>query len=176
MFSFDIFTNTLFSNIDSPFFNGAFYFASWLFDPIPFIILLALSAFVIWKWYRGKERKHILCLVLSAPLVAFVISFTLKYVFDVARPLNERLYAYGPSFPSGHTAVATAYFLILLHFARHAKDPYRRAVHYAFCILCPLFVGVSRLYFGVHWLSDVLVGYLIGALSVYICIHFFKNK
>ncbi len=109
--------------------------------------------------------------MICAPLVAFLVAWILKMVTDIPRPLDARLVVFGSSFPSAHTAVATAYFLMLLHFARRSKDKLRRAIHYAFCILCPVMVGVSRLYFEVHWLSDVLVGYAVGGFAVYITIH-----
>lgn len=176
MFPIDYSINSIFSNIDNPIFTNAFYFATWLFNFWPFCILLLLTVLTAWKWSVHEERKRTTILLVSAPLVASVLSWILKFTFDIARPLNERIPVFGPSFPSAHTAVATAYFLILLYFARRTKDNYRRAVHYTFCILCPVFVGVSRLYFGVHWFSDVVAGYIVGALSVYIVIRLFKMK
>ena len=174
MFSFDLFTNSIFANIDNPIFSGVFYFASWLFNPIPFICILIISVLTVYKIY-GKQQA--LVFVLSS-LIAFVMTWALKLSVHSARPIDERIYAFGPAFPSGHTAVATAYFLSILYFARRTVNTYRRYIHILFCTLCPLFVGVSRLYLGVHWLSDVLAGYIIGAFSLYIGVYslrrFFK--
>ncbi len=169
MFPIDHTINILFSNnVDNPVTTGAFYAASWLFDPVPFTILLILSVFVVYKRLGKKESV----MFAAAPILAFVLAWVLKISFDVARPVHPLIYAFGPSFPSGHAAVSTAYFLSILHFNRWTHNKWRRTVHYVFCIVCPLFVGISRLYFGVHWLSDVLVGYVVGAIAVYISIHY----
>ena len=171
MFPLDLATNTALSNVDNPVFSAAFYFATWLFNTVPFIVLLALTAFLVYKRYGKREAL----MVLFASLSAFVLAWALKLGFDIARPLHPRISDFGPSFPSGHTAVATAYFLSLLHFLRHAHNKWRRAVHIAFCIACALFVGVSRLYFGVHWLSDVIAGYVVGAFAIYLTIKLFRK-
>ena len=175
MFPIDRSINSIFSSISNPFFNNAFYIATWLFNFWPFCILLLFTVLVAWKWSSPHERKRTIILLIGSPVLAAVLTWILKFTFNIARPINERLQVFGPSFPSSHTAVATAYFLILLHFARQTKNKYRRIVHYLFCILCPVFVGVSRLYFEVHWFSDVLAGYILGAFSVYVVIRLFKR-
>jgi undecaprenyl-diphosphatase len=110
----------------------------------------------------------------SAPLLAIWATWILKVYINVPRPLIERINESGPSFPSAHTAAAAAYFFAILHFAKHDENKPRRILHYIFCILASVFVGVSRLYLGVHWLSDVVVGYAIGVLSVYVCFHVYN--
>jgi undecaprenyl-diphosphatase len=169
MFSIDHTINILFSNnVDNFITSGAFYFASWLFNPVPFIILLIVSCGLIFM-SSGKEETAGL---FTSVAIAFLLSWALKLTVGVARPLHPQIYALGSSFPSAHTAVSTAYFLYLAHFLRWTHNGWRMIIHITFCVSCALFVGLSRLYFGVHWLSDVLVGYVIGALAVYVAIHY----
>ena len=127
---------------------------------------------ILWK-------KEALVFII-APAAAFVVAYSIKYLIGAARPLGGRIPTIGTSFPSGHATVSTAYFLMLLHFLKQTTDrhhfSFRRFVHYAFCIACPLFVGISRLYFGVHWLSDVIAGYIIGAAVVYCVIQYLEFK
>jgi undecaprenyl-diphosphatase len=186
MFPIDHTVNTFFLGINSPFLFNAFSFASWLFNPGPFTVLLVITVVCIYIWStRSASKKvsnksaqrialHDAVFFASSSLLAAWLAWMLKVFVNIPRPLIERVTAVGPSFPSYHAAVATAYFLGILHFAKRDANTARRMLHYAFCILCPLFVGVSRLYLGVHWLSDVLVGYIIGAISVYVCFHVYQ--
>src|SRR5260370_10982770 len=71
--------------------------------------------------------------------------------------------ASGPAFPSGHTTVAMAVFGALAFFLTRDRSLRVRAWIWASFFLVILMIGASRVYLGVHWLTDILGGYAVGA-------------
>lgn len=97
------------------------------------------------------------------------VNLVLKPLVDRARPpLADRLVFPGDAaFPSGHAANAAATWLALAWVLASLVE--RRAAKVAIWSVAAIvvaLVGVSRLYLGVHWPSDVLAGWLIGGLWV----------
>ncbi|WP_162428495.1 phosphatase PAP2 family protein [Pontibacter pudoricolor] len=89
-----------------------------------------------------------------------------KTFISRARPADVAYYQVEHySFPSGHATTAMALFGLLAYFIyRHNRDkPYRKFIVWAAAILI-LLVGFSRIYLGVHFLSDVLAGFILGFL------------
>jgi membrane-associated phospholipid phosphatase len=89
-----------------------------------------------------------------------------KTFISRARPADVAYYQVEHySFPSGHATTAMALFGLLAYFIyRHnSKNPYRKFILWAAAILI-LLVGFSRIYLGVHFLSDVLAGFILGFL------------
>ena len=84
----------------------------------------------------------------------------------VRPPLSQAVppYEYSPSFPSGHTLNAVvvagiiAYLLLLRHHTRHA-----RILNIGAAVLFALTIGLSRVFLGHHWFTDVLAGWMLGA-------------
>lgn len=170
MFNLDQFVFSIIPNIESGFIQKSFSVASFIFDPIPFLIICFLTFVFIRSQISKKEASFFAITI----IVSVVSVWVLKMIFDIERP-NGSILVFGPSFPSAHATIAVSYFLFILHISKRDKNIYRRWVHFLFCILFPVFVGVSRLYFGVHWLSDVLFGYILGAIIFFFTVKFFKK-
>jgi membrane-associated phospholipid phosphatase len=118
--------------------------------PVALTVVAALTALTAW---RLSLRAGALVL---AALGASVITTLLKHLFNRERPPNG--VELDPSFPSGHTAWATAVFgLMFILTLRH-----RRYWPAATAALIVAAMGPSRLLLGVHYLSDVLAGYAVG--------------
>ena len=137
---------------------------SSFFDPVNFFVFaLFLEAALFVRNHRGEM------IFSSAVFVsAFVLDWSAKVLVASNRPFLPDMTALGWSFPSGHATLATAFFLTLYIFARpHIKDKEQRIGLLVFALLCALLVGVSRLYLGLHWFSDVVGGMLLGSFTVF---------
>jgi hypothetical protein len=72
----------------------------------------------------------------------------------------------GSSYPSGHTAAAVVYSAIVIVIFWHTRRVWVRALAVAVAIAIPICVGYSRVYRGMHHLSDVVAGALLGGAWV----------
>ena len=129
-------------------------------------VLLILTGGVL-GYLLLRREVHLAALVLLTVAGGAILSNSLKYVYDRPRPeLVPALTHYlAPSFPSGHSALAAATYLTLGSLIARAQASRRlKAYSVALGALLALLVGVSRVYLGVHWPSDVLGGWLLGAV------------
>jgi undecaprenyl-diphosphatase len=132
------------------------------------VLLLALVI-----GYLALIRKpNAILLVLSAIVGAWLLNTLLKEIFDRPRPdlVPHGSYVYQASFPSGHAMSSAAFYLTLgvllarLHVRRYIQTYFVGAA-----LLITLIVGVSRVYLGVHWPSDVLAGWALGSVWAILC-------
>lgn len=130
------------------------------------VAVLTLLTFTVagYLWPLGKIR--LMWLTLGAIGGGLGISTILKHAFDRARPdlVPHESVVYSASFPSGHSMLAAITYLTLA--ALLAEIQTRRALKIYFigvAVLLTLGVGLSRVYLGVHWPSDVLAGWAVGA-------------
>jgi undecaprenyl-diphosphatase len=101
-----------------------------------------------------------------------VISQALKQLFGRERPelVYRAVEAANPSFPSGHAMLSAVVFLTLGALAaRFAPRKRVKALALGAAVLISLMVGASRIYLGVHWTSDVLAGWSLGAAWAMAC-------
>jgi undecaprenyl-diphosphatase len=134
------------------------------------VVVLALIAVAaaLFLWYRGVPL-----VAAAAPAFALGVGATLadigKQVVDRARPgVGLRVIAEGePSFPSGHATDSAALFLTLgLVLAIFVlRRPLARLATVAASCLLVAAIGVTRLVLGVHWPTDVLAGWALGATA-----------
>jgi len=101
-----------------------------------------------------------------------VLSNLLKFAIERPRPdLVARLVEVNtPSFPSGHATLAAVTYLTLGALLSRVEAP-RRAKIYVLTVAVALtvLIGVSRIYLGVHWPTDVLAGWCVGAVWALLC-------
>lgn len=127
------------------------------------VLLLAVAAFA-----PGKRPG--MCCAVNLVLVV-VINQVLKFIIQRPRPDGFRLAtASGFSFPSGHSMVAMAFFGLLAWLVwKYEADRRLRRLYATGFALVIVMIGVSRIYLGVHYASDVLGGFCLSMawLAVY---------
>lgn len=135
------------------------------------VLTLTGSAYL---YVRGR-RAEALLLFLTVPLGA-LLGEGLKMVIHRVRPALEYARIAIPhsySFPSGHALSATTFFGTLGFITLIGETRLRRsAAVVAGCVFMALSVGLSRVYLGVHFLGDVVGGWLLGAAWVTLMIFF----
>ena len=119
-----------------------------------------------------QRKTHAALFVLVAVGGGQLLSTLLKIGFDRPRPdlVPHGSVVYTASFPSGHSMMAAVTYLTLGALLARVQ-PRRRLKLYlvALAIILTVAVGVSRVYLGVHWPSDVLAGWAIGAAWALLC-------
>jgi membrane-associated phospholipid phosphatase len=142
-------------------FTEVFRTITWTGNFTTLLVVTLVAAGIFW---RRRERTDAVFVVLAL-LGAQVLSTGMKLGFRRDRPFFPDPLATEStfSFPSGHALVSLAvYGSIALVLARHLSTRTRRAVLLGVTALLVLAIGFSRLYLGVHFLSDVLAGYAAG--------------
>ena len=144
------------------------FFGDWPLHAAVGLVLLGLA------WRRGSEEwTRIFLAMLLAMMLAGVAGTVIKRTIPRARPsVHTEIRWGGPrfsskyeyqSFPSGHVGASTAFFGVLLIA--------RRRVGLA-CLPIPILIGLSRMYIGAHYLSDVVCAAVLGILCALVVAHF----
>lgn len=121
-------------------------------------------------WLQGKRRAVLFVVV--AMLGALILNYALKGAFGRPRPdlVPHGSLVYTTSFPSGHSLMATASYLTLgVLLARVLTGRKLKVYVFSLAVALALIVGLSRVYLGVHWPSDVLAGWSAGAAWALLC-------
>lgn len=140
---------------------GGFFEAVTFTASARILFPLTAGAAVTLLWVKRRSEA----LILAASVIgAATIVYVVKTAAGRGRPaLWEAEWYWGSSFPSGHTLVATAFATAAaLCVSRIAPTSYKFVLPVA--ILWALVVGLSRMVLGVHWPTDVLAAWCIGAL------------
>jgi undecaprenyl-diphosphatase len=128
------------------------------------IVVTIASAFLLLR----RRWSETLYLVVSANVGAH-LARDMKAFFGRARPdaASGIVGAGGSAFPSGHAVAITVVFAALAYLAFRTIPSWRgRGAAIAFAASIILAVSASRIYLGVHWMSDVLAGIAVGLLWV----------
>jgi undecaprenyl-diphosphatase len=134
------------------------------------IIGLVTAAVAATLWLVGQRRSA--ALLVFAVVSGALLSFALKRGFDRPRPtlVPHETTVYTASFPSGHSMLsAVAYLTLGALVARVLPRKRLKAFVLGWALLFTGLAGVSRVYLGVHWPTDVLAGWAIGASWAVAC-------
>lgn len=129
-------------------------------------VLLAL-------WFRRRRAHYWMIVCLVAVPGGMLLNVALKHVFRRARPsFDDPLLSLATySFPSGHTAAATVFYGLLACYLVRRVPAWRARVTIVLgAVAMVALVALSRMYLGVHYLSDVLAAAAEGAAWLAICV------
>ncbi len=151
--------------------------ASWIGDPWQAIVITITTASVFTVCKRRKEA-----LLLVSVFGADVLTMLIKILIHRPRPTSDLLTVAeqlnDPSFPSAHVVHTVIFFGLLLFFSFFLKNvkEWQRLLLGGVCVAALVLIPLSRLYLGVHWSTDVLGGFLLGAAILILMIKSYLYK
>lgn len=132
-------------------------------------IFLILTAIVL--TILIKNKKIGLAILLNLTIIT-ILNQLLKRILQRPRPTEYRIIEEtGYSFPSGHSMVSMAFYGYLIYLIyKYVKNKYIKWISIALLSILIGTIGISRIYLGVHYTSDVLGGFLISVsyLIIYV--------
>ncbi len=154
------------NNLRSDWITPTINFITDLGSPIAFIgvciIILLIS--------RDKKSGW----MITANLFGIsILNILLKNIFQRARPTGYELVEQGGySFPSGHSMVSTAFYGLIIYFVYTKFE--NKKIRNLICVILSIgiiLIGLSRIYLGVHYLSDIVAGFLISIIYLILVIN-----
>lgn len=135
------------------------------------LILLTIILFIVLK---NKITGFLIAINL---VIVTILNQLLKFVLQRPRPDDYRLIdESGYSFPSGHSMISMAFYGYLIYLIYKSKfNKYVKIILITIFAFLILFIGISRIYLGVHYTSDVIAGILLSNSYLIVFIKLFKN-
>jgi undecaprenyl-diphosphatase len=157
----------------TPALNQFFQFVTDLGDVYAYIVATTIAA--IFFFFKLRNKKFIFQL-LGVLILSALANIALKKAFDRARPTIEHLVVVETlSYPSGHAMSAMAFYGFLTYLVFQIKMS--RILRVFLAILFTslvILIGLSRIYLGVHFPSDVIGGFVAGLIWVAFCVILFN--
>lgn len=138
------------------------------------VVVIGITVFVIIFF---KNKKYGLFLSIDLVLIT-IIQIILKNIFTRSRPLDIGLIKEkGYSFPSGHSLTSMAFYGLIIYLIYNSKLKRQEKIIYItlFSVFI-LIVGLSRIYLGVHFFTDVVGGFTFSICFLIIYTSIIKDK
>ncbi|MFH1238118.1 MAG: phosphatase PAP2 family protein [archaeon] len=143
-----------------------------IFDPITLIAISLIIA--IYLYVKSSKKKGII--FTSAILLTGILIKVSKEIFQRTRPLNQIVQEIGFSFPSGHSTMAVVFFGLIVYLFSKNKSKKIKLISSLIAILTIFLVGFTRIYLRVHWLTDIIGGFIFGGIILFLTILSFKKQ
>lgn len=155
-YAFDTFVYNLVTFYKNDLFSGFYKFIT-MFSSEVMILLISLMFFIIFK-----NKKYGFFVILNV-INILILCILLKVFFGRDRPYDLMIITEtGYSFPSGHAMAALGIYGFIIYLIWHFNLEKRAKIIFTSLLGILIFlIGVSRIYLGVHYASDVLAGYMI---------------
>jgi undecaprenyl-diphosphatase len=126
------------------------------------IVAAVLTALMVWRW---RSRTPLVLMVIAAAGSLAMTTTGKAFIGRARPPLSDAVppYETSPSFPSGHTLNATVITAVLVYLVlRHLDAAWARVATVAVGAVFVATMGLSRVFLGHHWLTDVVAGWALG--------------
>ena len=169
--NFDNAISLFFSVHNNVTFTNTFKIIPFICSPKFMIVLnVLLFIFIILK------KKYKLLIIVLSSISSVIINNLVKIIVrrerpDYLRMVMEKSY----SFPSGHAMISVLFFGSIIYLVNKYNLKYKKLITFSLSTFV-LLVGISRIYLGVHYLTDVVGGYLLGFIVLFLIIHLFERK
>ena len=160
---FSVHNNVIFTNI--------FKAISFICSP-KFMIVLNVLLFI----FIIVKKKYKLFIIVLSSISSVIINNLVKIIVrrerpDYLRMVMEKSY----SFPSGHAMISVLFFGSIIYLVNKHNLKYKKLITFSLSTFI-LLIGISRIYLGVHYLTDVVGGYLLGFIVLFLIICLFERK
>ena len=124
------------------------------------------------------KNKKIGLLIGTNLIVITILNQIFKFILQRPRPTENRIInESGYSFPSGHSMISMAFYGFLIYLIyKYVKNKKLKYISITLISILIIFIGISRIYLGVHYTSDVLAGFLFSISYLIIFILIANNK
>ena len=147
-----------------------FYSFTVLGDTIPDVIIIA--ALVLLPFTTIKVGLP----VAATAITSTIFNKIIKNIIARPRPIERLVEVSGFSFPSGHAMNNTAiYLMIFFCVLPLCKTKLQKCLTFVVLMIFPFMMGLSRIYFNVHFFSDVVCGWCLGAIIAILFSEIFKK-
>lgn len=134
--------------------------------------VLALVTIACAGYLLMRRRYRMLALLAAATVGGLAVSLLLKNLFARPRPefASAATHVITASFPSGHSMLSAVVYLTLGVLLARTSERYRYKLYFiSTALIVSMLVGVSRVYLGVHYPTDVLAGWSLGLIWALLC-------
>lgn len=148
---------------------------SVLFHPVILITVAIIGFF----FFAGIGKRTIASIFIISLISGVLSSLWLKNIFQISRP-DEGLHEWGFGFPSTHaTAIAIFLLSFLIALDKKVKDTILHIMGVLVALGIIFLTGISRIYLGVHFATDVLAGFALGtfwATFAFLIYYYIKHR
>lgn len=134
------------------------------------VIIMLNALLIIFIFFK---KKYKLLVIPIASTLSGIINTGLKYLFSRSRPEGIALIAQGGfSYPSGHSAISVLFYGTIIYLLMKSDIKYKK-VYITLLTIMAVIIPLTRIYLGVHYLSDVIGGVSLGfsILSIILVIY-----
>jgi undecaprenyl-diphosphatase len=138
---------------------------SWLSETVTKIAVTAVVVLILLRWLHRWYEALVVAVALILEAMVFIST---TWIVGRSRPAVPQLdeSPVGSSFPSGHVAAAVCYAAIAIVAGRNCARRWVVVALWTVAVVTPIIVGLSRMYRGMHFMSDVVAGMILGVVSV----------
>lgn len=166
VFGYNFIAKYLIHNSLTPIVKGITFFGG--------VVWLLILTIILVIFIKNRKIKILIC---SNLVIITLLNQVLKFILERPRPTEYRIInETGYSFPSGHSMISMAFYGFLIYLIyKYIKNKYLKVFSICGMSLLIVMIGISRVYLGVHYTSDVIGGFLI-SISYLIVFIKFSNK